>query len=419
MPTSLLVGFDSAWTPNNSGAIAGLILGNDSSVHEIGLPEIVNYSEAERLILDWQRQHAPDRTLILLDQPTIVVNPAGQRPVEGIVSSLVSRRLGGMQPANQSRAEMFGEAAPVWPFLRRFGGAADPLRLSGEAHVIETYPVLTLIALGWLLPGRGGCGALPKYNPQRTKTFLLDDWKFVCESASRFFASHSAPELAAWLTEAANKPEPRKSDQDRLDACLCLIVAMWLHQGRECLMTGNTASGYIVVPHEASVLSEMAVRCQKTGLSPGEWTKVFRMGDLRAVEPKNPLAPPVAPVPPRPSTSAPAVWTLPKIATLLNQHHQRATYGAVAGLLGVLPRGVMNGRSKSPEYSWIVAASGPEKGRPTGYETGQIHPECLRQIRENRGRVITTPDELRQWLLSLPVTSQPCPPKPPCSSAPE
>jgi predicted RNase H-like nuclease len=398
--TTLLVGFDSAWTPNNSGAIAGLVMQSAGTVLESGLPEIVSYSEAERLILDWQRQYTPDRTLILLDQPTIVINAAGQRPVEGIVSSLVSRRLGGMQPANQARLDMFGTAAPVWPFLKRFGGAADPLRLIGEDHVIETYPVLALIALGWLLPGRGGCGTLPKYNPQRTKTFSWSDWKFVCESASRFFASHSAPGLAAWLTEAANNPGPRKSDQDRLDACLCLIVAMWLHHGRECLMAGNTASGYIVVPHEPSVLSELAARCQKTGLLPGEWTRVFRMGEPRGFE--RPAAP--APATQKPANSRPAAWTLPKIASLLNQHHQRATYGAVAGLLGVLPRGVMNGRSKSPEYSWIVAASGSEKGRPTGYETNQIHPECLRQIRENRGHVITAPDQLRQWLQGRPVT---------------
>jgi hypothetical protein len=58
----------------------------------------------------------------------------------------------------------------------------------------------------------------------------------------------------------------------------------------------------------------------------------------------------------------------------------------------------MNGRSKCLKYSWIVAASEPETGRPTGYEVHQIHPECLRQVRENRGRVLTAPDQLRQWL---------------------
>jgi predicted RNase H-like nuclease len=405
--TSLLVGFDSAWTPHNSGAIAALILRNDGNVQEIGLPVIVNYPEAERLILDWQREYTPDRTLILLDQPTIVKNPGGQRPVEGIVSSSVSLRLGGMQPASQSRVEMFGEAAPVWAFLTRFGGPADPLRLTGGSHVIETYPVLALIALGWLRPGRGVSGTLPKYNPQRTKTFLLGDWKFVCERASAFFSSHASPGIAAWLEKAGKKPDPKKSDQDRLDACLCLIVALWLHHGRECLMTGNLASGYIIVPHESSVLTELANRCMKTGLSPAEWTKVFRIIgsgaepkiDVPSPAPTVPVA--TAPQPVRPATPNRLDWTLPKIARLLDQHHQRATYGAVAGILGVLPRGVMNGRSKSPECSWIVAASGPEKGKPTGYDIDQIHFECLRQIRENRAGVIVDSYHLLQWLIRV------------------
>lgn len=79
----LLVGFDSAWTPGNSGAIAGLLVPSGGDFREIGPPQVVNYSEAEQLILDWQRQFRPKRTLVLLDQPTIVVNPTGQRPRRG------------------------------------------------------------------------------------------------------------------------------------------------------------------------------------------------------------------------------------------------------------------------------------------------------------------------------------------------
>jgi predicted RNase H-like nuclease len=133
-----------------------------------------------------------------------------------------------MQPASQSRVEMFGAAAPVWNFLRCFGGAADPLRLTDGTQVIETYPVLALIALRWLQNGRGVSGILPKYNPQRMKTFSSSDWRFVCEHAAGFFACHSTPCLAEWLSEAAQETVPKKSDQDRLDACLCLLVAIWL-----------------------------------------------------------------------------------------------------------------------------------------------------------------------------------------------
>jgi hypothetical protein len=38
---------------------------------------LVEYAEAERLILNWQLRFQPNRTLIFLDQPTIVANQAG------------------------------------------------------------------------------------------------------------------------------------------------------------------------------------------------------------------------------------------------------------------------------------------------------------------------------------------------------
>lgn len=124
--TTLLVGFDSAWTPNNSGAIVGVFHSGDRKFHELGPPLIADYSQAETIILKWQAELAPTSTVILLDQPTIVKNTVGQRPVEHIVSSAVSLRHGGMQPANTSRAEMFGASAPIWRFLSRFAGQRIP-----------------------------------------------------------------------------------------------------------------------------------------------------------------------------------------------------------------------------------------------------------------------------------------------------
>ena len=82
---------------------------DDGTYRELGLPRIVNYREAEWVILEWQAEHLPKATIILLAQPTIVANAAGQRPVENLVASPVSRRYGGMQPANTARKEMFGE----------------------------------------------------------------------------------------------------------------------------------------------------------------------------------------------------------------------------------------------------------------------------------------------------------------------
>ena len=57
--TILLVGFDSAWTPTNSGALVGVLQLDDGMFNELGPPQIVDYREAERVILKWQAEHVP------------------------------------------------------------------------------------------------------------------------------------------------------------------------------------------------------------------------------------------------------------------------------------------------------------------------------------------------------------------------
>lgn len=91
---------------------------------------------------------------------------------------------------------------------------------------------------------------------------------------------------------------------------------------------------------------------------------------------------------------------LDEIVTKLNERKQRATYGAVAGIVGVLPRGVMAGRQRNHKHSWVVAGTGPRRGWPTGYTDDQIHPDCLRQIRERPDSFINDSTWLRQWLAS-------------------
>lgn len=98
------------------------------------------------------------------------------------------------------------------------------------------------------------------------------------------------------------------------------------------------------------------------------------------------------------------MWTLDEVIALLNEHHQRATYGAIAAVVKApSPRGLMKGRTGWHENSWVVAAtsnrkSGSRRGWPTGYKVSQIHPECLRQIRSRPNDFIEDADELRQWL---------------------
>lgn len=275
--SSLLVGFDSAWTPGNRGAITAALRHDDGTFVEVGDPEPVDFREATGVIRRWQEDHVPASTLILLDQPTVVANASGQRPVENLACGCVSVRRGGMQPAFTGRAAMFGAHAPVWAFLSEFGGAADPLVPLDGCAVLETYPVLAMIALGWLRDDSRPCGRLPKYNPGRRKTFSIEDWQFVCDKAAASLRARGLHGLGEWIEGKRELERPRKVDQDQLDACLCLLVAVQLAAGEDGLMVGNQTTGYIVVPHSTSLAEELATRCEATSRIVCDWVKPFRL----------------------------------------------------------------------------------------------------------------------------------------------
>jgi predicted RNase H-like nuclease len=275
--STLLVGFDSAWTPGNVGAIVAVLDHDDGTCDELGPPQTVDFSAAMRAVDGWQAAHSPTATVVFLDQPTLVANAGGQRPVENIVGSPVGRRHGGMQPANTGKSDMFGAAAPVWRFLKAYGGPADPLTPLVGTRVVETYPVLTMIALGWMLPDTRRTGRLPKYNPERKATFSLGDWRHVCQRAAGAFRLLRLAESTQWLDDASEMVSPRKLDQDRLDSYLCLLAALHFARGRECLMAGNQQSGYIVVPDDAQLRLELEHRCLETRRPPPDWVRAFRV----------------------------------------------------------------------------------------------------------------------------------------------
>ncbi len=79
--------------------------------------------------------------------------------------------------------------------------------------------------------------------------------------------------------------------------------------------------------------------------------------------------------------------SLPEIIKFLNHEQVRATYGAVAKVLGVIPRTM--GSKLGPrcvEASWIVSTA---TGLPIDYGEDEMHPDLLKKI-----DVITTGSEL-------------------------
>lgn len=90
------------------------------------------------------------------------------------------------------------------------------------------------------------------------------------------------------------------------------------------------------------------------------------------------------------ATAIQSTYTVDLILDQLDQFHQRATYGAVAGVVDSSPRSLMLGRDRNPRSSWIVNRN---TGQPTGYSDEQLDPRLI-----ERERIIGSPDNLRDWL---------------------
>jgi len=82
--------------------------------------------------------------------------------------------------------------------------------------------------------------------------------------------------------------------------------------------------------------------------------------------------------------------TIDQILDALDRAHQRATYGAVAALLGTSPRTLMQGRGRDQRHSWVVSR---RSGEPTGYSADQMHPD----LRTNP-EIFESKEDLARWL---------------------
>ncbi len=177
-----------------------------------------------------------------------------------------------MQPANTGKADMFGKDAPVWGFLHKFGGVANPYHADGSANVFETYPVLVIIALGWLLPDDSrSTGRLPKYNPDRRKTFSESDWKYLCCKVRKQLQEFGLHDLSDWVASVTNTVNLGKHTQDNLDACICLIAGLYMVCEENFMVIGDMDTGYIVSPYSAKLSSELKTRCAKINREHIKW----------------------------------------------------------------------------------------------------------------------------------------------------
>ena len=75
---------------------------------------------------------------------------------------------------------------------------------------------------------------------------------------------------------------------------------------------------------------------------------------------------------------------------LLHRHHQRATYGALAEVIGRTPQTVLQGCPRNWLHSWVV---NQQTGEPSGFPSGKIHPALT-----EHAEILRTGEALAAWL---------------------
>ncbi|MCB8881779.1 DUF429 domain-containing protein [Acidisoma cellulosilytica] len=263
----VFIGFDSAWTDNAKapGAICAVAMDGTSPI-AFYPPQLASFDQALAFI---QQVRSKDGvTLMALDQPTIVPNATGMRPVERAAASLISWLGGGVQPSNTGRVGMFCADSPVWRFLSELGALEDPeqARIATQGtFIMEAFPAISLASFEASFFGRLSG---PRYNPDRRKTFRLADWGRVARAAGAQAEALGCADLAAWCRDAAAIPQPRKADQDRLDAALCTLIAFrWRRMPRsDSLLLGDLRTGYMVLPASEDVHAKLAIASARFGV---------------------------------------------------------------------------------------------------------------------------------------------------------
>ncbi|MGI4939634.1 MAG: hypothetical protein ACRYHQ_03515, partial [Janthinobacterium lividum] len=182
-------------------------------------------------------------------------------------ATLVSWIGGAVQPSNRGKIGLFCDASPLWPFLTALGAVQDPQRARTATEgrfLIEVFPAAALPSIA--VESFGRLKGM-KYNPQR-KTFKAVDWVSVTAACAAEADTLGCNELAAWCRDAGQIIKPRKGDQDRLDAVVCVLVALrWRRRPwPESLMLGDINTGYMVMPASSDVRARLTAAGKKYGV---------------------------------------------------------------------------------------------------------------------------------------------------------
>ena len=264
---TIIVGFDSAWTdaPKAPGAICAIAFDRNCALTFIP-PQLASFAQALEFIKVNRQGYS--LCLVAIDQPTIVANAAGSRPVERVAASLISFMGGGVQPANTSKLGMFCERSPIWKFKQALSAQEEPdtsRSAQDGLFLIEVFPALALAALNDCFAQRLRG---PKYNPANRRRFRIEDWQAVAQAVAEAAHGLGVHELCDWATEMSRKTAPRKADQDLLDSAICSLVGLiWRSCDRSMsAIIGDLSTGYMIAPVSAQTHLRLSLAAVKRGV---------------------------------------------------------------------------------------------------------------------------------------------------------
>lgn len=266
-----IAGFDSAWTNKSPGSIC--VARFQQEHFELQAPKLVHFEEAVQIVEELRKECR--YVLVAIDQPTLVPNEVGMRPVERVAASLIGKLRSGVQPANRRKHAMFGPNAPIWGFLDRIEAHGNP-DAAREAtcglHLMEVFPALALPALQPHIMKRQSAA---RYNP-KSRNFSMADWRLVASTVEHHADRLGIATLSQWACKVASHPKPNKGDQDCVDAAICLLIALhWRRAPRDSsVVIGDSQTGYMVTPVSPETKVILKRAADKTHVSiDGTWPK--------------------------------------------------------------------------------------------------------------------------------------------------
>ena len=238
-----LVGVDLAWNcdKNGTGIAIGRLEGRQLIIESVQ-SKIFSLDDIAGLVTDTSGVRG-----VAIDAPLIIRNASGSRPCERALSDVYRPFWAGALPTN---------LATPWKSGVELSNRLEPL---GYAHLghsdakwqIECYPHPAMVEL---------FGLEKRLKYKRKKGMTANDMREgQVRLAEHIGSLDSAPKLSLRCTDdvqmqisaAAVRETPNsllKSNEDLLDAVVCLYICGLYAVGAKSRVFGDTESGYIYVP---------------------------------------------------------------------------------------------------------------------------------------------------------------------------